>query len=264
MTYRTVSRVASPRTAAILLAFTVSVVVARPTAAQSVTLTIDRQLSLAWWQINPHLNHLWATTCPGDPSWRPGEGTSIAQARSILTRVHARRGYSAILDTIVPLYPRRAARPVCSDAVSGQLVADDTVTWRGVRGWIVIRVDALETGLKMRDDFARRNIFQVSKYPEIKFRIDSLTAAQPGDTIRARAVGVLEVRGVQEPLSIPIKGWYEAGGLRVTGHADVPARNITQKYNVSRWAIGLGVGTAIWETLHMGVDVVLKPGALVR
>ena len=38
--------------------------------------TADKRASLAWWQINPHLNHLWATTCPEEPSWRPGEGRS--------------------------------------------------------------------------------------------------------------------------------------------------------------------------------------------
>src|SRR5882757_8516136 len=38
--------------------------------------TVDPKASLAWWQVSPHLNHLWATTCPGEPSWRPGEGRS--------------------------------------------------------------------------------------------------------------------------------------------------------------------------------------------
>src|SRR5882672_8525183 len=35
---------------------------------------VDSRSSLAWWQVSPNLNHLWATTCPGDSSWRPGEG----------------------------------------------------------------------------------------------------------------------------------------------------------------------------------------------
>ena len=34
--------------------------------------TVDPKASLAWWQINPHLGHLWATTCPQEPSWKPG------------------------------------------------------------------------------------------------------------------------------------------------------------------------------------------------
>src|SRR5437879_2832266 len=46
-------------------------------AAQAQTRwTVDSRSSLAWWQMSPNLNHLWATTCPEEPSWRPGENRS--------------------------------------------------------------------------------------------------------------------------------------------------------------------------------------------
>jgi polyisoprenoid-binding protein YceI len=124
---------------------------------------------------------------------------------------------------------------------------------------VVVQSDAMTTGLKMRDEFAKNSVLQSSKYPEIRFRIDSLVAVQPGDTLRATAVGVLQLHGVQAPMSLPIKAWREADGLRVTGRADMDAKDMSEKYNISKWALGLGVGSAIWKTLHAGVDVVLKP-----
>jgi hypothetical protein len=241
-----------------ILTCSITGAVATPAAAQA-RLAVDPALSLAWWQINPHLGHLWATTCPGDPTWRAGEGVSIAQAKSMATSLQKRRGAAAITDTIVPLYPRRRARPVCAPGVTGEVTAADTVNWRGVKGTLSIQTDALKTGLDMRDDYAANAILQKAKYPQIRFRIDSLTNVQRGDTLRANAVGVLELHGVQRPLSIPITAWPEAGGLRVTGRQDIQAREMTEVYHMSKWAIGLGVGTAIWKTLHVGVDVVLKP-----
>jgi hypothetical protein len=113
----------------------------------------------------------------------------------------------------------------------------------------------------MRDDFAKNSVLQTHKYQEITFRIDSLVAVQPGDTLRAIAVGVFGLHGVQEPMRIPVKAWREAGGLRVTGRADLQARDMETKYNISKWALGLGVGSAIWQMLHVGIDVVLKPAA---
>ena len=35
---------------------------------------VDPKGSLAWWQIEPNMQHLWGTSCPQEPSWRPGEG----------------------------------------------------------------------------------------------------------------------------------------------------------------------------------------------
>lgn len=233
----------------------------RSLLAQSASFKVDAETSLAWWQINPHLNHLWATTCPADPDWRAGDGSSFANARSLVALAQKRRGYAAILDTIIPLYPRQEVKPVCTPAVRGEVKVEDASAWRGVRGAVVVRAEALVTGLRMRDDYASRAVLQSARYPEISFRIDSLAAVQPGDTLRAEVVGMFELHGVAEPMRVPVKAWREAGGLRVTGRFDVRATELLDKYGLSRWALGLGVGTNIWKIVHMGVDVVLREQA---
>jgi hypothetical protein len=231
-------------------------------AAQSgaATLRVEPELSLAWWQVNPHLNHLWATTCPGDPSWRAGEGRSMAWAGEFL-RQRSKTGYANVRDTIIPLYPRRRARPLCPDAVNGEVTVADTTTWRGVQGTIAIKGDQLVTGLAMRDEYSKKAILKTATYPEIKFMIDSLSSLQArGDTLRGRVYGKLQMLGsVPQPATAPLKAWHEAGGLRVQAQFMIPAEHMTEIYGISKVALGLGVGTNIWDELHLGVDAVLKP-----
>src|ERR1700731_1119394 len=87
--------------------------------------TVDPKSSLAWWQINPHLGHLWATTCPQEPSWKPGAGRSAGFTVNPAL-IDPREG--AMSDTVhVPIYPRHRARPVCTEAVAGRIVLPDTV-----------------------------------------------------------------------------------------------------------------------------------------
>src|SRR6266478_10196110 len=71
--------------------------------------TIDPRTSLAWWQVSPHLNHLWATTCPEEPSWRPGEGRSSGWK----AEVDVPGGTGNVDDTVdVPIHPRHKVRSV--------------------------------------------------------------------------------------------------------------------------------------------------------
>ncbi len=212
--------------------------------------------SLAWWQLNPHLNHLWASTCPGDPSWRPGEGVSMGQAGAYVRSLQKRFGYAALLDTIIPLYPRRRVRAVCEDAVKVDLTVGDTVRWQNVRGKVSITSDKINTGLKMRDEFLH-GLIEASRYREITFQIDSVVSVQPGDTIKAIAVGVLSIKGSNQPLRIPFRAFHEADGLRVMGQVMVPASAMTEVYGMSKMKLGLGVGLNLWKELHMGIDVVL-------
>jgi hypothetical protein len=217
--------------------------------------------SLAWWQLNPHLNHLWATTCMEDPAWRPGEGVSVGQAAAYVRSLQKRFGYAAIMDTIIPLYPRRRVRAVCTDAVQADLTVGDTVHWTNVKGKIAIAADQVQTGLKMRDVFLQ-GLLETSRYRDITFQIDSVVNVQPGDTVKAVAVGVLNIHGVNQNMRIPIKAFHEADGLRVMGQAMVPAEAMTDVYGLSKMKLGLGVGLNLWKELHMGVDVVLvKTGA---
>jgi polyisoprenoid-binding protein YceI len=240
------------------LVATVFTVLPLASAMAQKTFTIDSRSSLAWWQVNPHMKHLWGTTCPGDPSWRAGEGVSVSQAQSLLSKAYKRTGYAAVRDTIVPLYPRRKVRSVCEEGgVTGQVSAADVTTWRGLRGQISIRGDHLTSGLKIRDAYTD-DLLDVQKFPEIKFRIDSVSAVQPGDTTRATVVGVFMLHGVETPMSVPVRAWKEAGGLRVLGKFDIAALDLIEVYNLSKWKLGLGVQTNIWQTLHLGFDVLLR------
>jgi hypothetical protein len=222
--------------------------------------TIDPRASLAWWQVNPHLNHLWATTCPEEPSWRPGEGRSGGWVIGKGSKP-PKHGYAAVSDTtIVPLYPRHEALSVCTEAVEGQLLVADTVQWREVRGEVTVRAAALITGEERRDAYARRAILQTDRYPEIRFTIDSVVdMTRQADTLRGLAVGVFYLHGVRKPMAVAVRAWPELGGLRVVGKFRVPAQSLTEEFGLSRFALGLGVTTRIWYHLFMGVDVVLRP-----
>jgi polyisoprenoid-binding protein YceI len=150
-------------------------------------------------------------------------------------------------------------RPVCAPAVSGEIEVEDRATMRGVRGVVAIRGEALTSGLRLRDVYTN-DLLDVNKYPEIRFRIDSLTRVQPGDTVRATAVGTLSLHGVDRPMSVPVTAWSEGGGTRVKGQFTLNVKDLTETYGMSKYKLGLGVGTGIWQLLHLGVDVVLREG----
>jgi hypothetical protein len=228
-------------------------------APAQVRLTVDPKASLAWWQVNPHLNHLWATTCPEEPSWRPGEGRSAGQV--IAKGLHGtKQGYAAVSDTtVVPLYPRHTVRSVCTEAVEGDFLVADTVHWRGLRGVVTVKGDALITGEARRDAFARDAVLQTNRYPDIRFTIDSVVdVIRVADTLRGTVVGVFALHGVTKAMTAPVRAWPEAGGLRVLARLRLPARSLVDEFKLSRFAIGLGLNSNIWHDLFMGVDVVLR------
>jgi hypothetical protein len=232
---------------------------AAPVAEGQVRLAIDPKASLAWWQINPHLSHLWATTCPEEPSWRPGEGRSGGWTVGKMKL--PKHGYGAVSDTtIIPLYPRYEALSVCTEAVKGEIVAADTATWRGVHGEVTVRTDALVSGDPRRDEYARRAVFNSDRYPEIRFTVDSVVnVTRDADTLRGMAHGKLTLRNVTEPMLASLHGWPEAGGLRLTARFRIPADSLVPVYGLSSFALGLGVGVKIWIHLYGGVDLVLRP-----
>src|SRR4029077_8791395 len=135
----------------------------------------------------------WGTTCPEDPSWRAGEGAN-SQWR---TTASHRRGAEAP-DTIdVPLYPRHDVQPLCREAVSGRIFLPDTITWRRVHGQVTILMDSLEMGSTMRDRFAYSSVFETTRYPSVRYTIDSVVnLIRQGDTLVGMAAGVVSVRGV--------------------------------------------------------------------
>ena len=164
-------------------------------------------------------------------------------------------------DTIVPIYPRKVAKAVCAPAVRGEVAAADTTNWRGVRGLVVVRADALVTGLDFRDTYARTRILETLVYPDIRFEIDSLTNVQRGDTLRATAVGMIELHGVKKPMTVPIKVWREKLGLRVTGQWEFPAIDLINEYHMSPYPLSLGVKGHIWREVYLGIDAILVPAS---
>ena len=242
--------------AVILLA---SVVTASQTttlaAQQPVRWSVNQRASLAWYQINPHYNHLWATTCPEDPAWQPGEGRSEGFYVDYLRRRPTRE--TDDIETRIPLYPRKTVRSVCRQAVSGEFTATDTVTFRDLKGTVSIVSDSLVSGLNIRDNYARRVIFNSSRFPEIKYTIESISESTGRDTITATAQGKLLLHGVERPLPAKLKIWSEPGGRRVQARVDIPAKDLTKIYQMSELALGMGVGLGRWRTIHTGVDAVL-------
>jgi hypothetical protein len=230
-----------------------------PVLGQRAHLVANGRESLAWWQLNPHMGHLWASTCPADPGWRPGEGVTPEGAGALVKALRRRMGQNTQLDSIVPLYPRRGVRPLCNEAVKADFTVDDIQSLRGVRGTIRVDLHQLYTGMKLRDDFSNK-LMQTSSFPYAEFRIDSLTnvVRQRGDTIAANAVGSFKMHGVETPKIIPIRTWNEKSGMRVMGQLQIPARDLVEVYKLSKVQLGLGIGTDIWKLLHMGVDVVLQ------
>jgi polyisoprenoid-binding protein YceI len=226
-------------------------------APAQTTWTVDPKSSLAWWQINPHLGHLWATTCPQEPSWKPGAGRSAGFTVNPAL-IDPREG--AMSDTVhVPVYPRHRARAVCTEAVAGQIVLPDTVRWRGAHGKVTVKADALVTGLAIRDNYARTSVLETNRFPDAGFTLDSIVdVTRHADTVRGTAVGIVLLHGVEKPARASFRAWPEAGGTRVQAKIAVPASAMTQEFQLSYAALGLGVATNIWKTLYVGVDLVLR------
>lgn len=229
---------------------------ARSAPAQTVW-TVDPKLSLAWWQVVPHLGHLWATTCPAEPSWQPGEGRDAVWT---MDEIPAHRE-ALTLDTMnVPQHPRRTAQPRCRQGMEGRVFVADSMRWKGIRGEVRVTVAALVTGNRRRDQFARREVFQINNFPEIQFTIDSVViTTRTADTLRGTVGGVFTLRRVSRPVTATVRAWPEAGGLRVLARFPIPARDLVPVYGISKIALGLGIGTKIWQYVYGGVDLVLIP-----
>src|SRR2546426_7280345 len=162
-----------------LIRCTLTVALVGPLAAVAnaqahIVWTVDRKASLAWWQVNPHFNQLWATTCPAEPSWRPGEGRSPGW--NINPKLRApKTGDAGVSDTVhVPLYPRDTVRSVCREAVEGRLLLPDAVKWRGGRGGGVVRAGPLGTGGGMRDADAPKSGLPAALHPRIRVTLGRL------------------------------------------------------------------------------------------
>jgi hypothetical protein len=223
--------------------------------------TVDPKASLAWWQMSPNLSHLWATTCPADPSWRPGENRSGGWVINPRLKLPS-TGYANIDDTVhVPLFPRVEVQPDCVEAIRGDVVVPDTVHWRGVRGTVQVLGEALVTGQAMRDVMMHQ-VMQTTMFPEIQFTLDSLVdLTKRADTLVGNAIGVLTIRGVQKSITAALKAFPDAGGLRVLAKWRFPAPLLLLDFTPKLSYMGLGANTLIWHDIFMGADLVFRAEA---
>jgi hypothetical protein len=197
-------------------AFLVWVLLGPEAARGQIALTVDPERSLVWWQIEPHFGHLWGTTCPNEPSWQAGEGRSPgfyvnAKNRPSMTK-------TSKVEEYVPLYPRMTVRPLCRKAVRGTLITAESVTYSGLKGYVVVTADSIATGADVRDEFSRKHVFKSMTFSTIRFEVDSLSGiAQNADTLGAVVHGAFEFRGVQQKIAVPIQVVDHTAGHRVRG-----------------------------------------------
>ena len=220
--------------------------------------TVDSKSSLAWWQMSPHLGHLWATTCPGDSSWRPGEGRSSGWYINPKLKIPS-TGLAGVDDTVhVPLWPRPRVYQNCVEAVRGEVVAPDTVTWRGTLGTILVKGETFVTGETMRD-LLMHQVMQTGQFPDMSFSLDSLTDLRhQGDTLVGKAIGVLTFRDQKYPVVAALKSFPNGSAMRVTGKWRMPARDLKEMAPKLHY-MGLGVNTNIWHDFFMGFDIIFVP-----
>ena len=221
--------------------------------------TVEANSSLVWWQMSPNFNHLWATTCPADPSWRPGEGVSGGGFINPGLRLEP-KGFANAPDTIrVPLFPRYKVRHLCAEAVRGEVTASDTVAWRDVRGMVAVKGDALLTGEALRDVIMHRTL-EAERYPEISVSIDSVFGLTPhGDTLVGAAVGTMVVRDQHVPITAQIRVLPDSGALRVLAKWHLPASDLRQIVPAVRFLDPNFSDATTWKELFMGADLVLRP-----
>jgi len=219
---------------------------------------VDPRVSLVWWQMSPHLNHLWATTCPEDRSWRPGENRSPGWRISPRLRL-PQSGFANTDDTInVPLYPRDEVYSVCSQAVQGEILLPDTVTWRGAHGEVTAIAEALISGEAMRD-ILMHQVMETNRFPQIHFTLDSVCGlTKEANTLVGSALGTLTVRGVVEPITAAVKVFPDAGGMRVLAKWRITADTLTRKLIPKLRVYGLGGNTNLWHDFFMGADLVFR------
>jgi len=220
---------------------------------------IDRKVSLVWWQVSPHLNHLWATTCPNEPSWRPGDNRSPGWAIRPDLKL-PKGGNNNDDDTVhVPLFPRDRPHPVCTEAVQGYLDLPDTVNWHGGKGEIKVLADALVTGEGMRDMLMHASL-ETKSFPEITFTLDSLTGmTRKGNEIVGTAMGTINVRHMPKPVTASVRAFPDgSGGTRVLVKWWIDAHELSQTWTPRLKHLGLGAKTNLWHYFFMGGDLIFR------
>jgi hypothetical protein len=232
---------------------------AAPAVASAQTrFKVDAKTSLAWWQMSPNMNHLWATTCPGDPDWRPGEQRSGGWTINPKLKLPS-TGFSNTEDTVhVPLFPRQVVAPICVEAIRGHIEVADTVHWQGVHGMVAVQSDALISGEVMGDEMMHR-VMQSTQYHEMIFTVDSLVDVEMNaDTIVGRAIGTMKIRDYTSPVTAYVQAFHDSAGLRVLAKWGVLASELGKMTPELKY-YSLAMQANLWKHFFMGVDLILVP-----
>ena len=72
-------------------------------------------------------------------------------------------------------------------------------------------------------------------------------------------VGVTSTIPAQARAGHWVVAWQDPAGFRVRVQFSVPATAFIDEFKMSRWAHGMGVVSRRWNTVNMGVDVILRP-----
>jgi hypothetical protein len=132
---------------------------------------------------------------------------------------------------------------------------------------VIILADSLVMGETRRAQYAREMVFESTRFPEIRFRLDSLVnVTRQADTLSGTAMGVLFLHGFDKPVSAVVTVYpdSEAGGLRVHAKFRADVRPFTSYFwpgcTYRGCVFSLGVRTDIWKHYFFGADLVLRPG----
>ncbi len=230
---------------------------AAPASAQT-KFKVDSKTSLAFWQMSPNYDHLWATTCPGDPDWRPGDSRSGGWTINPKLKLPS-TGFADIEDTVhVPLFPRHVVAPVCVEAVRGEIDVADTVHWQGVHGLVAVQSDALISGSEMNDVLMHR-LMGSTQYAEVIFTLDSLIDVKTnGDTVSGRAIGTIKIMNYVAPVNAVVEAFHDSAGMRVLTKWVVAISEL-DKMTPSLKTYAMGIQANLWKHFIMGADLVLVP-----
>jgi hypothetical protein len=221
----------------LLFAFSLAIPVSGLAQNPQRTWKVDPGRSRAWYLIQPHYGHLFASTCRYDY-----DQGSVNLKGSSPNGLHSGPGR------------------LCANAILGEITAENPTTWLKARAAIVVILDSLVGPSPSRDHHLKTQILHTEKQPVAKFVFDSLVKMVPGDTVKAVVAGTVELNGVPKPVLAPATIWFQAdGSLRVNAEVGLHPRAPVNDYQFKRQWIGLG--WFMWNTLTFGVDLLLRESA---
>ena len=136
--------------------------------------------------------------------------------------------------------------------VAGQITGGPDI--RAVRGWVEAPVESLKTGDGKRDKDLNKSM-ESSKYPNLRFDLNSITAKSAGDSMPVTLHGTLNIHGVTRRVELP--GTIEFKGETARVRTDFPLN--LKEYGIGGLSKMLGI-LKMHENIEVHVDVVFQLG----